>query len=316
MKQPLRPLRENDLAMVLRWRNAPEVRKNMYSSEIISEEEHAEWWQRMQSDSRVRLLIFEDAGEPLGFVSFTNYTGPGGSASWAFYSGDTSRKGIGSMMERAALEFAFGELEVHRLECEVLGFNRPVVDFHLKHGFEVEGVSRDAYQRDGERYSIFRLAMLRPKWERYVRPMLLAKDGVRSTLAGLILRWSDMITSDMTESYSEVTGDNNPIHLKDEAAQAAGFEKKIAHGMLVGGLLSRYFASEFPGKGTVYLSQDLSFRAPVPVGSQIDHELFVQWHIGRKIGVRTLSRVNGDVCVIGEAKLVLPVGIWTKEQFQ
>src|SRR6056297_1146130 len=122
MKELLRPVKETDLDMILAWRNAPEVRQNMYTTHVISSEEHRLWWNKMNSDESVRLLLLEDEGRPIGFISFTNYTGSGGCATWAFYSGDSSKKGIGSMMEQAALEYAFEELKVYRLECEVLSF--------------------------------------------------------------------------------------------------------------------------------------------------------------------------------------------------
>ena len=168
MKELLRPVEEDDLPMILEWRNAPEVRENMYTNHVISADEHQMWWKSKQNDNSVRLLLFEDEGCPLGFVSFSNYSGPGGSATWAFYSGNRSRRGIGSMMEQAALEYAFEELELSRLECEVLSFNKGVVDFHVRHGFEIEGVREDSYERDGKRHSIYQLAMLKEKWEKHV----------------------------------------------------------------------------------------------------------------------------------------------------
>lgn len=316
MKELLREVVEEDLDLILRWRNVPEVRQNMYTNHVISASEHANWWKRMHADERVRLLILEVEGEPLGFVSFTNYTGLGGSATWAFYTGNSSRRGIGSIMERAALEYAFDVLQLHRLECEVLGFNKAVIDFHVKHGFEVEGIFRDAYERQGEMFSIFRLALLKQKWTKYVRPMLSENEGVRSTLAGLALKWTDVITPTVVDGYSSVTGDDNPIHLDDAEARRLGFERRIVHGMLIGGLLSRYFANEFPGRGTIYLAQNLEFKAPVFVGDAVENELRVKWHIGKKVGVSTLSKVDEKICVEGDAVLMLPPGNWRKEDFQ
>lgn len=315
MKELLRPVDEHDLDMILAWRNRPEVRENMYTNHVISRDEHAAWWEKMVTDQTARLLLLEEDGHALGFISFTNYTGPGGKATWAFYSGDQSRRGIGSIMEQAALEYAFDELGLYRLECEVLDFNSTVVTFHVRHGFEVEGVARNAYERDGKRHSIYRLAMLREKWEKHVQPTLEKEGGIRNTLAGLRLTWTDEIEAHVVEQYSKATGDDNPVHLDDTAAQKAGFGKRIAHGMLLGGLISRYFAKEFPGPGTVYLSQDLKFTAPVFLGDEVNHECRVDWHFGNKIGVATTSKVGDRSCLQGSAILLLPPGEWTKEKF-
>lgn len=316
MKEFLRVAQSSDLEMIRRWRNAPEVRENMYTTHLIERDEHVRWWEKMSADKHVRLLVFEKDSVDLGFISFTRYTGPNGSATWAFYSGDTAQRGVGSMMELAALEYAFEELRVFRLECEVLEFNQPVIDFHLKNGFDIEGVFRKAYERDGKRYSIYRLAMLRDKWERSVQPMFHSDRGVSGTLAGLGLEWSDVVATDLITQFASATGDDNPIHLEDSAAQKRGFDRRISHGMLIGGLLSRYFANEFPGQGTVYLSQDLKFKAPVYAGDILKHKLIVRWHVGSRIGVHTTSSVGPRECVHGEALLLLPDGEWTKERFQ
>ncbi len=70
-------------------------------------------------------------------------------------------------------------------------------------------------------------------------------------------------------AYAEVSGDYNPIHLDEETASKTRFGRKIAHGMLVGGYISSIIGNDFPGNGSVYMSQNLSFRAPVFYGEAI-----------------------------------------------
>jgi hypothetical protein len=57
MSSGLRPMREADLDMVRRWRNAPDVRKNMYTTHEISPEEHRAWWERISADPASRQLF-------------------------------------------------------------------------------------------------------------------------------------------------------------------------------------------------------------------------------------------------------------------
>ncbi|MCA1558314.1 MAG: MaoC family dehydratase, partial [Acidobacteria bacterium] len=64
-------------------------------------------------------------------------------------------------------------------------------------------------------------------------------------------------------------GDNNPVHLDDEFAKTTRFGRRIAHGMLSAGLISAVLANKLPGTGTVYLSQSLTFVAPVYPGDTI-----------------------------------------------
>lgn len=97
----------------------------------------------------------------------------------------------------------------------------------------------------------------------------------------------DEITVGQTASYSKtlsenditlfaaVSGDINPVHLDADFAANTQFKQRIAHGMWSGAIISAALALELPGPGTIYLGQDLSFRAPVFIGDTITVELEV-----------------------------------------
>lgn len=301
MSAVLREMTEDDLPLVLSWRNREDVRQNMYTFHLISEAEHRDWWERECRNPASRLLIFELDGVSAGVVTFTRYTGHCGTASWAFYSGDPARRGIGALMEDAALSYAFETLGLRRLECEVLAFNHRVVTFHRRHGFQVEGVLREAYERDGDFHDIYRLAMLKGDWQQYSR----SRNAVGSMQGK---RLSKTITFDATsiDHFAKATGDFNPIHLDSAAARRAGFEDRIAHGLLSGGFLSAAFAGELPGPGAVYVSQTLRFLRPIIVGSECELQLKVISHIGRRLTVDCSISHQGETCVTGEAILITP----------
>jgi 3-hydroxybutyryl-CoA dehydratase len=77
------------------------------------------------------------------------------------------------------------------------------------------------------------------------------------------------ITDDDIRTFADLTGDHNPVHLDDEFAKTTRFGRRIAHGMLSAGLISAVLANKLPGTGTVYLSQSLSFVAPVFPGDTV-----------------------------------------------
>lgn len=306
MNAGLRTMLESDLPLVLSWRNAEDVRKNMYTSHIISEEEHRVWWDKKKFDPTSRLLIFEMENEPVGVVTFSNYTGEGGTATWAFYSGNRSRRGIGSLMERSALEYAFETLRLRKLECEVLAFNRPVINFHLKYGFTIEGVFRESYKRGDQYFDIYRLSMLSSEWYRYVKPALSdVINSARSYVGKEIISDLD-VSENAVNAYATATGDNNPIHSDEGYAKSMGFPGRIAHGMLVGAELSRIFATDFPGPGTIYVSQSLEFKLPLVVDVPAEIRLKVISQIGRRLQVETHAIQSENLCVTGLAVLMAP----------
>lgn len=109
------------------------------------------------------------------------------------------------------------------------------------------------------------------------------------------------------QKFADSVGDHNPIHFDDLAAQKAGFRRRIAHGMIASSMFSDILGNELPGPGSVYASQTLRFLAPILVPSDI--ELVVELIRVREdkpvVTVRTVCRSEGDICIDGEAVLVV-----------
>jgi len=80
---------------------------------------------------------------------------------------------------------------------------------------------------------------------------------------------SKMITDADIQSFADVTGDHNPVHLDDDFAGRSRFGRRIAHGMLTASLISAVIANELPGEGSIYLGQTLKFVAPVFPGDTV-----------------------------------------------
>ncbi len=70
-------------------------------------------------------------------------------------------------------------------------------------------------------------------------------------------------------NFAGVTGDFNPAHINEEYAKKTFFKTRIAHGMLSAGFISAVMGTKLPGPGTIYLKQDLIFKAPVMIGDTI-----------------------------------------------
>lgn len=69
--------------------------------------------------------------------------------------------------------------------------------------------------------------------------------------------------------YAEISTDKNPLHLDKEFGRASIFGQRVVHGMLVASLFSGLIGMKLPGKGSIYLGQNLSFKAPVGIGEEV-----------------------------------------------
>lgn len=67
-------------------------------------------------------------------------------------------------MEFLAIEYVFSKQQLHKLHCEVLAFNTPVIKMHQKFGFAVEGIFRQHHLVDGQYVDIYRLGLLEEEW--------------------------------------------------------------------------------------------------------------------------------------------------------
>lgn len=108
--------------------------------------------------------------------------------------------------------------------------------------------------------------------------------------------------------FAQVTGDKNPVHTDAAYAATTMFKKPIMHGMLSASLFSKVFGTLFPGEGTIYLKQSLSFLRPMYVDTAYEAHFTVKEVIAEKnrAVVETLikDKATGTLCTSGEATVM------------
>jgi len=111
--------------------------------------------------------------------------------------------------------------------------------------------------------------------------------------------------------FAKISGDDNPIHLDEEYAKNSIFKQKIAHGFLVGSLISAVIAKDLPGNGTIYLSQNLKFLAPVFLNETITaHIEVLGFPKGNQVLLSTICKNQDQKVVIeGTALVIAPKSI-------
>ena len=130
----LRELKEEDLDYLLEWRNDKKVKSFMHSSKKISKKEHIQWFYESKNNDFKHLFIYEELGEPLGFVQFL-VDPVKNEAEWGFYKKPYAYKGVGIRMGKIAIETARHKLKVGKIIGIVKNSNKPSIDFHIKLGF-------------------------------------------------------------------------------------------------------------------------------------------------------------------------------------
>ena len=80
---------------------------------------------------------------------------------------------------------------------------------------------------------------------------------------------SKMFTEEEVFQFAEISTDKNPLHLDKDFCKSSIFGQRIVHGMLVASLFSGLIGMKLPGVGSIYLGQNLNFKAPVPIGERV-----------------------------------------------
>lgn len=84
------------------------------------------------------------------------------------------------------------------------------------------------------------------------------------------------ITGDDIRAFAQLSADVNPIHLDAGTAARYGFTGAVAHGMLALSMISRLIGTELPGRGSLWVSQELKFPTPVLAGDRLAASVTVE----------------------------------------
>lgn len=122
-------------------------------------------------------------------------------------------------------------------------------------------------------------------------------------------QWGRFISAEDVKQFAEIVGDLNPIHIDSEFAEKSFFKNRIVHGAFLAGLISKVLGMDFPGQGTVYISQNSVFKRPVYVDTTVNIQVKVTQVMPEKRRLVLETNVlnqNGETCLTGSATVWLP----------
>lgn len=121
-----------------------------------------------------------------------------------------------------------------------------------------------------------------------------------------------MFSKTVTEAdivlFAGISGDTNPLHLDAQYAGQTMFRGRIAHGLLSASLVSAVLGTKLPGPGCIYLSQTLTFKAPVRIGDTVVARVTVKEIDADKnrVVLETVCHVGNKAVLDGEATVMVP----------
>jgi len=119
---------------------------------------------------------------------------------------------------------------------------------------------------------------------------------------GQLANRSITFTQEHVDLYAKISGDRNPLHFDKDFAERTSFGRLVVHGGLTSGILNALVAEDMPGPGTVFMSMDLKFTAPVYIGDTITATAEVlEVHAKKPVCklAMTIKRQDGEVVLTG-----------------
>ena len=164
----LRPLRKDtDLKTVVQWVNNPKVTQylSMYLPMSFNHEE--EWFDnRSKRENDIVLAIETVDGIFIGTTGLHNINSKDRSAMHGILIGeeDCWGKGYGTEVGMILLNYAFNQLNLHKVCSSVIGFNKRSLNYHLKCGYKVIGAWRREIFKQGRYYDLILLDIFKKEW--------------------------------------------------------------------------------------------------------------------------------------------------------
>lgn len=118
-----------------------------------------------------------------------------------------------------------------------------------------------------------------------------------------------LISEDMMVQFAHSLGDHTSFHQDPEKAKHSFYGRNVSPGMLTASLIGMVLGTEFPGEGTIYVSQEMRFMRPVFADDEITLRVTVRQVMPERnrVLVRTeVSNQDGETVLDGQAVVMPP----------
>lgn len=167
----LRFIEYSDCEQIRAWRNSRDVYYNMYNWDYITFEMQEKWYRdKVQENGKNKyFLICTKKNTSIGLISLNDIDYKNRRSNFAYYIAEPKERIPTRAIdaERLILDYAFDELNLNKVCCEVFEYNKAVISFHGKFGFETEGIFREHAMHEGMLKNVVYMGLLRNEYQRF-----------------------------------------------------------------------------------------------------------------------------------------------------
>ena len=164
---------ETDSKLFAKWARDTEYLRMLDTSPVRqwSERQYKKWFkedlEKGKRDDFLFLIRTLENDEAIGFIELDGVHWSHGDSYVGIGIGEREYwgKGFGTDAMKVVLRYAFEELNLHRVSLNVFEYNQRAIHSYEKVGFVVEGCERQFLRREGKRWDMIYMGILRAEWE-------------------------------------------------------------------------------------------------------------------------------------------------------
>jgi RimJ/RimL family protein N-acetyltransferase len=164
-----RPLEREDAPRLAAFINHPDVRRNLRTYRPMNTGQEVAFVDAMAASQQhvVFAIVLRDGDRMIGTTGLHELDFRNRHALFGMLIGEPSEwhKGYGSEATRMAVDYAFGTLNLNRVELQVLEHNTAGIRAYEKAGFRREGLLRQHHYVDGAYVNTVVMGILRSEWK-------------------------------------------------------------------------------------------------------------------------------------------------------
>lgn len=167
-KLAMRKVEENDLEILMKWRNSPEVSSFLFTDITYTIERQKNWFNKNKEDKENIYFIVEDLnGKKFGEARITNIDLKNKKCEIGAHIGEQEfkGKGLGKEIFRILTDYCFKELGMNKVYLRVFKFNEVAIHVYEKIGFKKEGILRQEILKKGKFEDVIIMCILRNEWK-------------------------------------------------------------------------------------------------------------------------------------------------------
>ena len=121
--------------MVLKWRNHESIRQWMFTQDIINLEDHLNYIESLKERRDRLYFLVKQNSNPIGVIDFTGIDFKNRCSEFGIFA-NPKLKGMGRVLMKVILDYAFSVLKIDRLISEVLEDNQRAIQLYERYNFK------------------------------------------------------------------------------------------------------------------------------------------------------------------------------------